>query len=61
MTNEEYVKAGGCRCPFCGGTSLYGGFTEVDEGGAWQPVFCEDCGKEWNDIYKLLGYEEVTQ
>lgn len=59
MTNEQYVAAGGCKCPVCGSESITGGPVEVDAGTAWQPITCGDCHANWNDVYNLVGYAEL--
>lgn len=45
-------------CPFCGSEDVEGDFVETDSSEAWQPVTCNNCGKGWNDLYKLVGFEE---
>ncbi len=59
MTPEEYTDTHGSQCPWCrsGGIEGVRGIeAEADE--AWQRIRCRDCGQEWDDIYKLIGYEE---
>ena len=58
-TQAEYL-ASLSHCPFCDSDQIEGGFLEMDGSSAWQPVVCNDCGKGWNDIYNLVGYEEIT-
>ena len=50
---EEYIEEGGCTCLYCGSTNLDGGSIDIDAGLAWQPVYCNDCGSEWQDVYVL--------
>ena len=59
MTNEEYVEAGGCKCPKCGSSDISGDSIEVDSGGAYQEVGCSECGHSWRDVYTLVGYENA--
>jgi transcription elongation factor Elf1 len=59
MTNKEYCAQEEPRCPCCGSVQIEGGSVEVNKAGAWQAVTCLSCGKEWNDIYKLIAYESV--
>ena len=59
ITSKEYAgKLGGC-CPYCGSLNLdgYGSF-DVDGNEVSQEVGCNDCLKEWFDIYTLTGYAE---
>lgn len=58
MPKEAYVSTGGAKCPYCGGDDIDGGFTETNSGEATQPMSCSGCGKDWQDNYKLIGYEE---
>ncbi len=57
---QEYLKAGGTRCPKCKSDDVDGGFVDVDSGGAWQHIVCNNCGAEWNDIYKLVDVEVLN-
>ncbi len=52
---RQYVKDGGVKCPGCGWSDLEGGFVEVQEGAAFQPMHCTNCGREWMDIYHLVN------
>lgn len=54
---QEYLKVDGCHCPKCKSYNIEGEFAEIDSGEAWQHIVCNDCGAEWNDIYKLVGME----
>jgi len=61
LTDEQkrkYLNGGYGKCPFCGSDAIEGGFIEVDGDSCWQPVTCTDCGKRWNDIYRLADVEE---
>lgn len=55
----KYLKKLGNECPFCGSDNITGGSFEADAGHAWQPIFCNECEKEWNDIYELVDVEET--
>lgn len=59
MTDEQYVKTGGTKCPVCESTDIVGGSVEVNAGSAWQKISCNDCDATWNDVYKLVGYAEL--
>lgn len=66
MTNEQYLAAGGLKCPYCGGENLKAGDISVDGSYAWQEVVCGQpqfdlpgCGKEWHDEYRLTGFVPV--
>lgn len=55
-TDEEYVAGGGCHCPACGSLDIEGGEVNIHAGYATQEVTCDDCCAEWDDQYKLVGY-----
>jgi hypothetical protein len=59
MTQTDYVAMDGGCCPFCGGTDIVGGVITIAEGAAHQEVGCNECDREWNDTYKLTGYQEI--
>lgn len=56
MTDKEYVKSKGTKCPCCGSWNIEGAFNEVDAGEATQEMRCVSCGAEWLDCYVLVGY-----
>lgn len=57
MTEQEYRELGGGRCPYCHSDNITGDAIEVDGSIAWQPVSCDDCGKDWEENYSLIGYQ----
>jgi hypothetical protein len=58
MTDQEYAKNGGEKCPHCGSSDLEGwGSFEIDNGTVWQSVHCGSCNESWNDVYKLIGWD----
>jgi hypothetical protein len=59
LDRSLYLQGGGNHCPFCESEQIEGGFIETDSGTSWQPVKCNDCKKEWKDIYKLVDVEEM--
>lgn len=59
LTPEEYVKR--ARCPACQSVCMSGtGEREHSGDETTQRVFCEDCGAEWDDVYKLTGYDNLS-
>jgi len=54
---KEYIASDQSICPYCKSDDIEGGFVEIDTSGAWQPVSCNECMREWNDIYKLVDME----
>jgi hypothetical protein len=56
----EYLKHGGNGCPYCKSRNITADQIEIPDGTTtFQTVYCEACGKSWNDIYELTGIEEV--
>jgi len=58
VSQEEYINSSS-HCPFCGSTEINAGHMEVDGKDAWCKVECDNCGAQWQDNYKLTGYEVV--
>lgn len=57
MTNKEYVQADGAVCPFCRSDEITtAGTLEADGAGGTQNIRCENCGRQWWDVYDLKGY-----
>jgi len=54
---NKYIMSGGNECPLCGSDDIEGGFVEIDNGGAWQPVSCNQCHAEWSDVYNMVDVE----
>ena len=49
------------QCPFCQSDSIEAQQMEIPDGGeTYQVVECHDCKKKWQDIYHLIGFEEIT-
>jgi len=60
MTEEQktdYLRMGGCRCPYCKGDQLHQGEMQTEFGGAHVNIVCLDCKKEWTDHYGLTDVE----
>ena len=51
---KKYVANGGVNCPVCNSENIEGSHMEADAGGAWQEVYCSDCGENWQDVYRLV-------
>ena len=56
---RDYIKHGSC-CPLCGSEAITGGHIEVDSSGAWQELNCADCLLIWQDVYQLVGVDNVV-
>jgi transcription elongation factor Elf1 len=62
MTAEQrqrYLDSKGIRCPHCGSTNLTGHNLEQFDDCAVQPISCDDCGADWQDIYTLTDVEDI--
>lgn len=56
---KEYTKAAGSFCIHCGSGNISDGRMESEGHEAWQSVVCYDCGAEWNDIFRLIGVDDI--
>lgn len=56
LTNEEYIKLGGSKCPKCQSEDTEASDLEMDGDGAWSKVVCNACGFEYTDHYRLVGW-----
>ena len=53
---HDYIESeGGSGCPFCGQDPDDSPDAMLDE---QIQRHCEECGKDWNDLYQLIGIEE---
>lgn len=65
MNNKQRYLENGRECPFCGGTDLaavsdryYGEGDFVSKPPRISTAMsCENCGKDWFDIYQLVDIE----
>jgi len=48
-------------CPYCGSENIDAGHFENTDDGGWQNVWCHDCGKRWEDHYKLVDIVEEEE
>jgi len=58
MKIREYVKSNGSNCPYCGNDFLEGGDRELNNGVVSWRVTCKDCGRYWDELYKLHDIHE---
>jgi len=57
---REYIKAAGSFCINCGSGNISAGKIESEGREAWQEVQCYDCGSEWNDVFRLIGVDDIV-
>lgn len=58
LSQKEYVKGDGMTCPFCHSKMIEGDGSINFEGDiVSQNIYCLDCHKTWQDLYKLVGYD----
>jgi hypothetical protein len=60
MTDAQFVRYGGNRCPFCGSHDLDASGLQADGSIAWDHTECEECGSSWNTSYSVCGYFNGT-
>jgi len=60
MSNKEFISHVGLRCPACEKYELESTESvQVDDGYCWQGMECSDCNATWQDIYHLVGYDNL--
>jgi predicted RNA-binding Zn-ribbon protein involved in translation (DUF1610 family) len=58
MSDEEYLRQSPPRCPVCGSEDIIRcQDVEFGEGFITEPAQCEACGRWWEQIYTLTGFE----
>ncbi len=60
MTDKQYVRSKGMKCPVCRCEDVVGEETDMGSGDAQQEVSCSSCGSSWYDMYKLTGYSIIN-
>jgi formate dehydrogenase maturation protein FdhE len=60
MTDAEYVAVHGIQCPVCGSTEIEGNDTDMGGQTATQEISCLACESTWVDVYKLIGYDQLS-
>lgn len=61
LTPAEYVTQQGIYCPRCHSDKIDGGTFEETETGGIQHIHCVACGATWDDVLRLVGYENLTK
>jgi len=51
---KRYVDNQGLKCPYCGSVDLACDNLDADGGYAHQDIECNGCGREWQDVYRLV-------
>ena len=54
IDKQLHIKGKGLSCPFCGSSSIQGGFIEIETGKAFQKMGCTACEAHWQDVYELI-------
>ena len=63
LTEEQkaiYLKDPHC-CPFCQSFDIEAALPEIDNGSAFQKVWCLKCQRQWYDLYKLVDVEAIVR
>ena len=59
MNKFAYIQGKGLFCPFCLSIPVEGSTIEILAGTASQEMRCPECGKAWQDIYRLVDIVPV--
>ncbi len=61
--NKEYLHKHGTHCPYCDGTDISQRLQDSTKDSPpdelTPQVTCENCGKVWIEVYKLIGIEKI--
>jgi C4-type Zn-finger protein len=62
MPIEEYIASNGNKCPFCKEGLVFADDTISQDNGkvAHQSVHCESCKTSWNDVWHLVGIDNIV-
>ena len=56
----KYAKGKENTCPKCGSDQVEGRSIDVQGEQCFQPVMCLSCEAQWDDVYQLTGYTNLT-
>jgi len=60
LTDAEFISHVGLSCPACEKYELEATESvQVDDGIAWQGMECTACNATWQDLYNLVGYDNL--
>ncbi len=57
---EKYIRKGGTECPFCGAYNIDRQEPSIYEGVITVSTFCENCTRDWLEIYPLKDIQVTT-
>ena len=63
LTPEQkaaYLKDS-CKCPHCQAGNFEGGEIQADGESHYQNISCNECGREWVEIYGLVEVDDGEQ
>jgi hypothetical protein len=64
LTSEmvrRYIDCQGAHCPYCQSSEIEAGKVEADGASAWSQVTCNECGKEWQDVFFLGAVDVIDE
>ncbi len=56
---KKYVREGGVKCFFCGSDVIYSNNSVWQAGEFIQEMQCGNCGRQWQDLYKLTAVHKI--
>jgi hypothetical protein len=58
---RRYIACQGSHCPFCHSPETEAGKVEADAASDWSRVTCNECGKEWQDVFFLGAVDVIDE
>jgi C4-type Zn-finger protein len=50
------------KCPVCASSDIEAKEMEIPDGAStYQPCECHNCGATWNDVWALVGYDNLVR
>lgn len=60
LSDEDYLRHAGLICPYCLNNDITAdGIPEMDGVSGFMKIVCNNCEREWKDVYQLTGWDEM--
>src|SRR5262249_40563218 len=57
----DYMDCQGAHCAYCQSSEIEAGKVEADGASAWSHVMCNECGREWQDVFFLGAVDVIDE